>query len=341
VNGPQLSVVVPTLNRRDDVLRLLRALGRQSAAPMTYEVIVVVDGSTDGTAEAVGEHVAPFALRRVVQPPSGLAAARNAGARAASGEFVLFLDDDMVPTPGLVAEHLESHRPDGVLGVVGAAPIVVPPGAAPTVRYRAGGFARKLERLASRRDRLAFNDVYGGNFSVRRATFLAAGGYDETFRAYGHEDYELALRLEALGGRFVFSPTASADQYYEKTFRQLAANVESEGSTAVLFAIKHPDVTSSLTLGKLARRGWLTRARIAARVALDRRDERMRERLIARVERAEAAARPGEEADLFAQYDRALDRLYWVAVERALHEAGAPRFRIAVRDVERWIRAAR
>src|SRR5439155_10382038 len=152
VTDLRLSVVVPTLNRRDAVLRLLRALGRQSAAPTSYEAIVVVDGSTDGTAEAVAEHAAPFALRRVVQPQSGLAAARNAGARAATGDVVLFLDDDMEPSPGLVAAHLERHRARDVLGAVGAAPIVVPDDASPVVRYRAAGFARKLERLAGRHE---------------------------------------------------------------------------------------------------------------------------------------------------------------------------------------------
>ena len=339
----RLSVVVPTLNRRDAVLRLLRALGRQSAAPTTYEAIVVVDGSTDGTAEAVAEHVAPFALRRVVLTQTGLgAAARNAGARAAAGEVLLFLDDDMEPTPDLVATHLERHRSEPMLGVVGSVPIVVAADAPPVVRYRAAGFARKLERLASRRDRLIFNDVYAGNFSVRRDTFFTAEGYDETFRAYGHEDYEFALRLERLGGRLVFDHAARADQYYEKSFRQLAANVESEGSTAVLFAIKHPDVLPALALGKYSRHRLLARMRIAARAALDRGNTRLRQRIVARVERAEATARPGDDAALFARYDRALDRLYWAAAERALHALphGAPRYRIAIRDVARWIRAA-
>jgi GT2 family glycosyltransferase len=341
VTALRLSVVVPTLNRRDAVLRLLRALGRQSASPDSYEAVVVVDGSTDGTADAVERHDAPFAVRCVVQPQSGLAAARTAGARAAAADVLLFLDDDMEPTPGMIDAHLERHRAGAVLGVVGAAPIVVPPDAASIVRYRARGFARKLERLAGRRDELLFNDVYGGNFSIRRDTFLAAGGYDEAFRAYGHEDYELALRLQRLGGRFVFDQSASADQHYEKSFRQLAANVEAEGSTAVLFAIKHPEVLPSLMLGKYARHGRLARARIAARAALDRFDARLRDRIVARIERAEAAARPGSDAALFARYDRALERLYWAAAERALHERSAPRFTVAVRDVARWIRAAR
>lgn len=338
---PRLTVVVPTRNRRDGVLALLRALERQTIAPSAFEVVVVVDGSTDGTADAVAAHAAPFALRALARASSGLAATRNAGARAAEGDVVLFLDDDMVPAPSMIAAHLAHHADDSVLGVVGAAPIVVPRDATPVVRYRAAGFARKLERLAGRRDRLLFNDVYGGNFSVRRERFLAAGGYDEEFRAYGHEDYELALRLERLGGRFVYDPEASAEQGYDKTFPELAANVEAEGATAVLFARKHPDALGALTLGKYQRRSRLARLRLAMLAALGWRDPSFRDRIVARVARAERRLAGAGDAALFAEYERALDAIYWTAAERALHAAGAPRRIVAIRDVARWVRAAR
>jgi glycosyltransferase involved in cell wall biosynthesis len=340
VTAPGISVVVPTLNRRDAVLRLLRALAKQTTSPDRFEVVVVVDGSTDGTVEAVESFVAPFALRSVVQPQTGLASARNAGARAADREIVLFLDDDMEPAEALLGAHLASHEDRTLLGVVGAAPIVVPPDASPIVRYRAAGFARKLERLASRRTQLAFNDVYGGNFSIRRARFLDAGGYDEAFRAYGHEDYELSLRLARSEGRFVFSPEAIAHQHYAKTLRELAANVESEGRTAVLFARKHLEVLSALTLGSFRRRSQTTRARRTALVTASRLYPELTSRMVSSVEQRERHTMPDDDRALFARYDALFDALYWIGAERALHECGAPRWRIAVRDVERWIRAA-
>ena len=137
MTAPLLGIVVPTLDRRESVLRLLRALEAQTAKATDFEVVVVVDGSTDGTSEAVDAYRAPYALRRVSLQRSGLAAARNAGARATSAPIVQFLDDDMEPSPGMVAAHLERHRRGDALGVVGAAPIVVPPDASPVVRYRA------------------------------------------------------------------------------------------------------------------------------------------------------------------------------------------------------------
>ena len=337
---PALGIVVPTLDRRESVLRLLHALESQTVAATDFEVVVVVDGSTDGTAEAVDAHRAPFAIRRVSLQRSGLAAARNAGARATSAPIVQFLDDDMEPSPGMIAAHLERHRRGDALGVVGAAPIVVPPDASPIVRYRARGFGRKLDRLAGRRDELAFNDVYGGNVSFVRETFLAAGGYDETFRAYGHEDYELSLRLTRAGHRFVYEPDALAQQHYDKTLRELAADVASEGRTAVVFARKHPDVLSALPLGGFGRRSASVRSRLWFLAWLDAFTGAIGERLLANVERAELAAPASSDVVRFARYDTLFDILYWLGAERELRTPATPWWDAAIRNVDRWIRDA-
>ena len=96
----QASVVVSTYNRRDVVLRTARTLLQQEFPASEYEIIVVVDGATDGTAEALpelGERV-----RVVEQANRGLAGARNTGARSACGELLIFLDEDMEGGPELV-----------------------------------------------------------------------------------------------------------------------------------------------------------------------------------------------------------------------------------------------
>lgn len=340
MTAPSLGIVVPTLDRRESVLRLLHALESQTAPATDFEVVVVVDGSTDGTAEAVDAYRAPYALRRVSLQRSGLAAARNAGARATAAPIVQFLDDDMEPSPGMVAAHLERQRRGDALGVVGAAPIVVPPDASPVVRYRARGFGRKLDRLDGRRDELAFNDVYGGNVSLGRETFLAEGGYDETFRAYGHEDYELSLRLTRAGHRFAYEPNALAQQHYDKTLRELAADVESEGRTAVVFARKHPDVLSALPLGGFRRRPISVRARLSLLAWLDGWTGGIGERLLSNVERTELAASASGDAARFARYDTLFDILYWLGAERELRTPATPWWDAAIRRVDRWIRDA-
>src|SRR5512135_2587732 len=102
---PYVSVIIPTYNRRDSVERALRALAHQTLAPETYEVIVSIDGSQDGTREMVATFVAPYQLSGIWQPNQGRAAACNAGIRAAQGDVLVILDDDMEAAPGFVLGH--------------------------------------------------------------------------------------------------------------------------------------------------------------------------------------------------------------------------------------------
>lgn len=338
----RVSIVVPTRGRRDSVMRLLGALSTQTVPPDLFDVVVAIDGPDPATAAAVDGHGSEFRVRQVSQPQRGRAAACNAGAGAALGSLVIFLDDDMEPAPGFVAAHLNAHAseegPGTVLGVVGAAPIVVPPDAPPVVVYRATHFSRKLVRLADRRDDLPFNDIYTGNFSISRDVFTSVGGYDESFDMYGHEDYELALRLKNAGVRFRFDTAALAQQHYAKAFRSLAANVEEEGRTAVRFALKHPEVLSTLPLSRYARLQRRERVRVATLASLSRVSPRFNAHLIESTELYEQQRSVRfEQSDLFARYDAVFELLYWAGAERELHYCGVPAHAIAIRNVKHWI----
>ena len=92
---PSFSIVVPTYQRRAVVCDAVRALARLDY-PGELELIVVVDGSTDGTIEALAELECPFPFRILEQLNSGAAHARNRGAAAAANDIILFLDDDMI-----------------------------------------------------------------------------------------------------------------------------------------------------------------------------------------------------------------------------------------------------
>jgi GT2 family glycosyltransferase len=323
--APRASIVVPTHQRRASVLRLLDALHAQSAPPDAFEVVVAIDGSEDGTREALASYRAPFPVRAVWKPQGGRASACNTGARVAEGKIVVFLDDDMEPSPEFVAAHVAAHHAGEALGVVGAAPIVELPEAPPVVAYRARGFAEKMRGLAAKAGGLAFTDVYTGNFSIRRDVLLAAGGYDEAFRLYGYEDYELALRLGRAGVRFVFDQAAVARQHYAKSFRALADDTAASGQTAVLFARKHPEMLPSMYLGSFARRRWGERLGLRALLALSRVDHDFPSRAIAFVERLERRIGPEGSPALFACYDLVFDLVYWLGVERALADGAPPR----------------
>lgn len=109
----EISVVVPTYNRCRIVTRTVEALFAQSASGAEYEVIVVDDGSTDGTADALRQLRPACRFRVIAQENRGPSAARNAGYRASEANLVLFLDDDMLADPGLVAAHLAAHEEPG------------------------------------------------------------------------------------------------------------------------------------------------------------------------------------------------------------------------------------
>jgi len=191
-----LSVVVPSMNKVDLLRQTIDALVKQDAGiNRQWEVVVVNDGSTDGTADFLGtlDGTGENPLLRVVSPPHnvGRAKARNLGARAAAGNYILFMDDDIVAPAGLVKAHLdllESRPGNGTIGYAVTAPEVVD---APHFSYLdSRGVAKLSEAMAPGRFFVT------QNAAVSREAFLSIGGFDENFSSYGFEDMEVAFRLE-------------------------------------------------------------------------------------------------------------------------------------------------
>ena len=253
-----MSVVIPTRNRRESLLRLLRALASQTLPNDRYEVVVAVDGSSDGTAEAVGAFAPPYRLRAVSLDGRGRASACNAGARAASGPLLVLLDDDMEPVETFLQAHAAEHPPGSRRGVLGAVPITLGAAEPPVVTYVGEKFNRHLDRLAREAHRIGFRDFYSGNFSIARELFFGVGGFDEQFRIYGNEDGELALRLIEAGVELRYSAKALARQHYEKDFAALARDNIAKGRTAVLLSRKWPSARSELRFArrKTGSRKW-------------------------------------------------------------------------------------
>jgi glycosyltransferase involved in cell wall biosynthesis len=311
--GPEISVIIPTYQRRTSVVRALESLMAQTLPRELYEVVTVIDGSSDGTADALRRLATPYRMVAVEQANRGQAAARNAGVARAAGDLLVFLDDDMEAGSGFLEAHRHAHRDGARRVVLGPAPVVVEAGDPPLVEYRARRFEARLAALAAPGYRLTYSDMYTGNLSVRRALLLEAGLFDEAFRLYGHEDYELALRLGKAGAEFVFSPGALAHQHYEKTFPALARDSVARGRTAVHFSRKHPEVTSRLKLGQGARATPKWRALRGLLLGLTR-VLPPTVNLVTRVVESVERRRP---RGLDRYYDMALDYYYWVGVRAA------------------------
>ncbi len=194
----RVSVVVPVHNGGPDLSACLVALTRQSLAPGDYEIIVVDDGSSDGSA-ALAEGLG---VRVIRQRQMGAPAARNAGLRAAGGDWVAFTDADCVPSRRWL-EHLltaVTGRPE----IVGAAGTTTGLGSdSPAARFvdLTGGLdpARYLAHA-----KWPFAPT--ANLMYRRDVALAAGGFDERYAAY--DACDLHTRLRPAPGCFVLAPRA-------------------------------------------------------------------------------------------------------------------------------------
>jgi GT2 family glycosyltransferase len=230
-----MSVVVPTYNRLGRLQHVITALEQQAYPADAYEVIVVSDGSTDGTHAYLEALRSTMALRWFPQANQGPAAARNAGIQKAGGEFIVFVDDDVVAEPQLLAEHARSHHEAGQ-DVVVLGPLLTPEGfeMAPWVRWEQEMLMKQYRALLRGDWPATARQFYTGNASLRRSHILAAGGFDEGFRRA--EDVELAYRLADKGLDFVFNMQAVGMHFADRSFRAWLDAAYAYGRNDVIFA---------------------------------------------------------------------------------------------------------
>lgn len=192
------SIIIPTFNGAARIGTCLEALLAQSGQHRT-EILVVNDGSADNTAEVVRAY---SNVRLINQANAGPAAARNRGAGAASGEFILFTDDDCVPSPEWLGAML---RPFGDLEVVGAKGAYRTRQKSIVARFVQIEYEDRYLKMKRFRD-IDFVDTYSAGF--RRNSFLEMAGYDKAFPIACAEDAELSYRMSRRGWKMRFVPEA-------------------------------------------------------------------------------------------------------------------------------------
>lgn len=210
--APFLSVVIPTYNRKDSLRRTLDGLACHTCPHEFFEVVVVSDGSADGTDDFLTEYAraSSYPLRPIFQANSGPACARNHGVAEARGEVIVFLDDDVEPIPEFLAFHAAHHQTEDEEVVI--APMLPDP----ALRWRepcwiAWEHAMLEKQYSAWRTGewpgCGPNHFYSGNASLRREHLQAVGGFDEQFPR--QEDVELAYRLQSrCGVHFVYDAEA-------------------------------------------------------------------------------------------------------------------------------------
>lgn len=167
------SVVIPTFNRRSSLLEALAALAQQSHPFDRFEVVVVDDGSTDGT-EVVARELFPFALRYVRQPNQGAAVARNTGAQHSQGRILIFVDDDVRVEPDYVAGLLEEHEKyERVVAMATYRPYQTPDSS--VFQTIQASLVAQNENLQGINGFIPFTSCLTNNLSVEREAFFAIG----------------------------------------------------------------------------------------------------------------------------------------------------------------------
>lgn len=238
----RFTIQLCTYNRAHLLGRVLGACFDQTVDPATYEVVLVNDGSPDGTREVIerAQGLATCRFTVIHQANAGLARARNAGIAQAIGDRIAFIDDDILPTPVFVAEHLASDAAHGDVVVRGAVINTESFDALPPPVWTPANYSG--------------NWFWTSNVSVRRSRLDAAGGrFDESFSEYGWEDIELGLRLRALGTKAVFNKRAVVFHWKPRpkgtNVAGMVRQVRAQARTAMRLQALHPGWRVALAIG--------------------------------------------------------------------------------------------
>ncbi|MGA9342711.1 MAG: glycosyltransferase [Rhodanobacteraceae bacterium] len=211
-DAPQVSIVVPVFNQIAYTTACLRSLAA-NAGDVTFEVIVVDDASTDGTARRLAAVAGVRVLRNVEN--LGFVGSCNAGAAAARGDFVLFLNNDTVVTTGWLESLLRCFAEEPDCGLVGAK-LVYPDGRLQEAGgivfddgsgWNYGRFSDPLDpRFNFRRE---VDYCSGAAIMLRRGLFERLGGFDARYTPAYYEDTDLAFQVRAAGLKVYCEPAAT------------------------------------------------------------------------------------------------------------------------------------
>jgi GT2 family glycosyltransferase len=229
VSWPRISVIVCTYNSEQMLPACFDGLNRLEYPD--YEVIVVNDGSTDGTDEVTET----YGFRLISTENQGLASARNVGLQAAAGEIVAYIDADAYPDPHWLSHLAVSFMKSSHAGVGG--PNIPPPGDGHVADCVANAPGGPTHVLLSDREA---EHIPGCNMAFRKASLNAIGGFDPQFRIAG-DDVDICWRLQDQGWTVGFSPGAVVWHHRRDSVRSYLKQQREYGKAEALLERKWPE----------------------------------------------------------------------------------------------------
>jgi len=248
-----LSVVIPTHRRDSSLEALLLALGEQYITPNQFEVVVAIDGPSAETEALLAGLPVDYPLRWVGGPRGGPGVARNRGAAAANGRRLLFLDDDMLPAPNLLAVHWAGQQDQDKVVCLGRVGLLPGHDLSPWEQYLNRHFEQHYDKMGQAGYTPTFWDCLSGNLSLPRRLFQESRGFDPIFGHGKHEDIELGYRLHGLGARFYYQPRALSHHRFAKSQAEGLQGGQLSGASTLRFLRRCPELFPQLLLARWQR----------------------------------------------------------------------------------------
>lgn len=255
---PMVSVVIPVFNQLASLQTVLRFFNYQTYPAASFEVIVVDDGSQEPVRHAVSKDDYRYALQVITTHNRGRASARNTGVRHAAGKLIVFCDADRIPDPALIEVYyhfLTGRRHAAAFGCPWdcfLTPERIRRATEADIdqlkRFsRKTAYYKKITALytgAFTGSPVAWAAFLAGNSAVMKNDFLAAGSFDETFRSWGFEHFDLAIRLRQQGVQICHLPEAAS--YHIAHPRDQEALERDIRASAAMLGRKYPGTNAHL-----------------------------------------------------------------------------------------------
>jgi glycosyltransferase involved in cell wall biosynthesis len=242
---PELSIIIPTHNRRELLGRVLNSLANQSYPPDRFEVLVIADACEDDTESMINALAKklPLSIRVFSHNERSASLTRNRGVKEARSKHLLFLDDDIIASHELVEAHLKLK--DETRVVLGYSKPVIPERASWWQLDARIWWEDRYKEMRTLGYRFNYRDFFSGNVSLSADLFKRVGGFDPTI-GNRLEDYEIGYRLLKIGARFVLQPSALGFHYDYSDLQLWLKRIQQEGLADIQMSLLHSELVSQI-----------------------------------------------------------------------------------------------